>query len=360
MARQHISALTGIRGVAALWVMLHHLSTQYSFQGNMPTWLEYAASKGWLGVDLFFILSGFVISYVHQTDFEDGVRASSWKRFMILRFARVYPVHFVTTVSLIPIYLLASTFFNYQSPVEAFSVVKLVHSLTLTNGLGLPSSGGWNAPSWSVGAELFAYLVFPWLTWWIFARRMSVLTCVTGCIVILIFTTSIGWYLSEGERYFANKATTLLRITSEFSVGCLLYNIYKQVNNFSLWLLSLIASLLLLIMLVIDIPSKWDGLFLVAFSLLIIGLSEHRGLVARMLGNRCWVYLGEISYSIYLCHGIVFMVLNSLLPRLLPELHWWSLFITAPAYILSVWLISHYMYHYVEVRARTYIKNKWL
>ena len=170
MNRRQIKALTVLRGFAALWVLLHHIVNQYPLKGALPDWVEYVAMKGWLGVDLFFILSGFVISYVHQNDFREGITPAGWKRFMVLRFSRVYPVHVALTVALIPIYLIASNFFHYQSPADAFTLSKLFYSLSLTNGLGIPNSIGWNSPSWSVGSEAFVYLLFPFLTFFIFSR----------------------------------------------------------------------------------------------------------------------------------------------------------------------------------------------
>ena len=359
IARKQIRALTGIRGVVALWVMVHHLVTQYAIAGNAPDWLEAIAYKGWLGVDLFFILSGFVISYVHQKDFQEGVTVRSYWRFTVLRFARVYPVHFVTTVSLIPIYLFASHFFNYQSPVHAFTVSKLAYNLTLTNGLGIEGSVGLNAPSWSVGSEVFAYLLFPFLTF-IVMGRLPAWASLPGCLLIIVITTGIGWSLSDGERYIASWSVNLLRIASEFSIGCLLYNLYQQKQETDFWWLSVAATIALVIMVALGIPNRWDVLFIAAFALLIIGLAKDTGPVARVLSTRCLTYLGEISYSIYLCHGVIFMILNSTLPKILQPDNLVHASIAAVIYLSGVWLTSHLTYKLVEVKARRYILNSQL
>mgnify|MGYP000455462384 CR=1 FL=1 len=178
MTKSHLSALTGIRGLAASWVLIHHLLGQYPIQDNMPVWIEVFANNGWLGVDLFFILSGFVMSYIHQEDFHNKLTYSSYKRFLILRFARVYPVHCFITLSLIPIYLSAHYLFGYTSPINSFSLEKLLYALTLTNGVGFADSTGWNLPSWSVGSECFAYLMFPLATWAVFSKPMSIRVCI--------------------------------------------------------------------------------------------------------------------------------------------------------------------------------------
>ncbi len=182
MDKVRLDGLTGIRGFAALWVLLHHLVTQYPIINMVPPWIETIANKGWLGVDLFFILSGFVISYVHQKDFKERLSLNTYKRFMILRFARVYPVHIVTTLLLVPIYLAANSLFAYSSNLDAFSLQKLFHAITLTNGVGISNSVGWNAPSWSVSAECFVYLLFPIATWLIFSKKMKIFTCLLICL----------------------------------------------------------------------------------------------------------------------------------------------------------------------------------
>ena len=69
MCSKQINTLTGVRGIAALWVVVLHGANYTSASTLLPEWTSNLINKGWLGVDLFFILSGFVIAYVHQKDF---------------------------------------------------------------------------------------------------------------------------------------------------------------------------------------------------------------------------------------------------------------------------------------------------
>lgn len=360
MNRKHIKALTGVRGLAALWVLFHHLVSQYPLSGVLPEWAEHVAKKGWLGVDLFFLLSGFVISYVHQNDFKERITSGELKRFAVLRFARVYPVHFVTTVALIPIYLIGSNFFSYQSPADAFTLSKLFYSLSLTNGLGITDSVGWNSPSWSVGSEVFVYLLFPFLTYFIFAKKMSTLACLAGCIAILMITTSIGWHFSDGERYFASWEANILRVTSEFMIGCFLFNICKNNEKQSFWWLADIAFISILLLVIFKVPGQWDVLFIIAFAALVYGLFEDKGAVASQLGNRVWIYLGEISYSVYLCHAVIFMVLNSLFQKVFSTDIGLHIVAASLLYVAATWLVSHFMYYHLEIKARDRIKKAFL
>ncbi len=359
MKKEHINSLTGIRGIASLWVMLHHLIIQYPIKGSSPIWLQLIAEKGWLGVDIFFILSGTILSYVHQNDFHQEITLAKWKQFMISRFARIYPVHLLTTVTLIPIFLTATYFLHYQSPTNNFTLAKLLYSLSLTNGLGIPDSVGWNFPSWSVGSEIFAYLLFPFLTLFIFSRRISTLTCLASCISILTITTLVGWYFSNGQQYFPCWELNILRVTSEFIIGCFLFKIYQR-NKKGKWWIGEASLISITLLIILNISNRWDVLFIVSFATLIFGLLEDRGITAQILGSRFFIYLGQISYSTYLCHGIVFMVLNSLFQKIFSEGSTRDIIIASVIYILATWSVSHFMYYKVEKKSRTYIKNRFL
>ena len=161
MAKQ-IGALTGIRGLAAIWVALLHASSYVLLDNALSSSVVNIIKRGWLGVDLFFVLSGFVISYVHQSDFARlGVK--EYARFLKLRLARIYPAHLVSTLLLIPMVLGAMFFspYHFSDEVqESYSVEKLGYSLALLNGWGFPNSIGWNIPSWSVGSEWCAEGIF--------------------------------------------------------------------------------------------------------------------------------------------------------------------------------------------------------
>src|SRR3977135_1159967 len=92
MAREKIDSLTGLRGIAALWVALYHGVGALPIEGAIPAVVRNIVGCGWLAVDLFFVLSGYVISYVHQRDFV-RVTPSEYLRFLKLRIARIYPAH---------------------------------------------------------------------------------------------------------------------------------------------------------------------------------------------------------------------------------------------------------------------------
>ena len=358
MVKKHIDALTGIRGIAALWVLLHHLVTQYPLEGKLPHWVTNIADKGWLGVDLFFLLSGFVIAYVHHNDFSHRLSFSSWRRFMWLRIARIYPVHLVTTLALVPIFLLASTLFNYHSPADAFSLSKLLFSISLTNGFGVENSVGWNAPSWSVSSEFFAYLCFPFLAALLFRASLSMLQCFAIMATVFALTISLGWGLTDKQSYFAGWQFVLLRVLSEFLVGMLIFRLYQITKVTTLLPMAVVALSIIAFMALLNTHSRWDWVMIMAFGLLLFSLTDNSHFASRWLSGSVAVYLGKISYSVYLCHGVVFMVLNSAFGRLLPDWSGVALSVPIVAYIGVSIFAAHITYTFIEVPAQAWLKQR--
>ena len=117
-------------------------------------------------------------------------------------------------------FFFASTLFNYHSPADAFSLSKLLFSMSLTNGFGFENSVGWNAPSWSVSSEFFAYLCFPFLAALLFRASLSMLQCFAIMAAVFALTISLGWGLTDRQSYFAGWQFVLLRVLRNFWSAC--------------------------------------------------------------------------------------------------------------------------------------------
>ena len=100
---QAIPSLTGIRGIAALWVMLFHIGQGIPGYSLLP-WLTGSSfiESGFRGVDLFFILSGFIMMHVHAQDFTVLRRRTLWD-FMIMRCIRIYPAHLIALLLILTV-----------------------------------------------------------------------------------------------------------------------------------------------------------------------------------------------------------------------------------------------------------------
>ena len=363
MAR-HIDSLTGVRGVAAVWVALLHGSRYAPIEPVLGRAASNWVSSGWLGVDLFFVLSGFVISYVHQRDFERLDGATCW-RFLKLRLARIYPAHAAATLVLVPIVLSASWLSLYAFTPETraeYTGPKLFYSLTLLNGWGIPDSVGWNTPSWSVRSEWFAYLVFPLVA--IVLNRMTSPLAHAG-LVVAIFAGMMGLSLvaQGGQTYMPGVSLTLLRVGSEFLIGCALFNIHRHLRaGLAFDTLALAATAATVVLGVAALPHFFDFLMIMAFAVLILGLSLARGPAAALFSTAPSVYLGRISYSVYLVHSTVLMVVNQVLQRVLPGglADGAFLAVFALVYVGGFLAAGHLLYAFVEEPARSYLRRTWV
>jgi len=364
MAKQHIDSLTGVRGVAAIWVALLHGSRYVEIEPVLGRAVTNWVTSGWLGVDLFFVLSGFVISYVHQVDFTSLEGARIW-RFLKLRLSRIYPAHLVATLVLVPIVLSATWFGLYEFTPETraeYTWPKLFYSVTLLNGWGFPDSVGWNTPSWSVGSEWFAYLIFPLLA--LGLNRVSS-ALAHGAIILGVFAGMIALSLAvqDGRTYMPGLSLTLVRVGSGFLIGCAVYNIHRRLRAGPAFdALALAALAAIVILGAAGLPHFYDFGMIAAFAALILGLSLASGPAATLFSSGSATYLGRISYSIYLVHTTVLMVVNQVLQRLLPAdvgagTH---LAVFAFAYFGGFLVAGHLLYAWVEEPARSWLRRNWV
>src|ERR1043165_7460847 len=149
--RSFIPALTGIRGIGAVWVVIYHL-----FPGDLPV-----IGLGYQGVDLFFILSGFVLTLVHTKDFDGGYALSKYIRFLMLRLVRIYPLHItVLIVFAVAVLVLPGFAQRYEHP-DHFGISQFITTALLVQNWRMGNVSLWNGPSWSLSAEWLGYIFFP-------------------------------------------------------------------------------------------------------------------------------------------------------------------------------------------------------
>ena len=150
-----ISALTALRFFAAFVVVIFHMA-DYSFKGLLGGPLE----KGHLAVDLFFILSGFILAHIYGAAFAE--KGYSKRAFFVARFARIYPGHLtMMIVFLLYVIILGSIGFPYNP--ERYRPQSFLWHVTLLDAWGLDRELSWNIPAWSISAEFFAYTMFPFI-----------------------------------------------------------------------------------------------------------------------------------------------------------------------------------------------------
>ncbi|HEY3729884.1 MAG TPA: acyltransferase [Steroidobacteraceae bacterium] len=309
-ARVQIRNLTGIRGIAALWVALYHFQAT-AVVVTLP--LGPIVGGGAIGVDIFFVLSGFILALTYAPRFALRVSAFSlYYKFIARRFARIYPLHLATFLLILLFWGVAvRAGYDFQGAVQN-DLLSALCNLFMVHAWGLLRELGWNSPSWSVSAEWFAYLaVFPCcvllLRHWSIGRVLGLSMALWVAFVAYVFVVH-GGQLAEVNTDGA------LRIVPEFIGG---YAVYRIVNDRPRRRrgLALICAALAGLATVLLMPAALP-LLLPAVLLMMAGLYDGGRWVDSLFGNRVIVWLGEISYSIYMLHVFVLIAANQLVRRL--------------------------------------------
>ena len=358
----YIQSLTPLRGIAALWVVIYHFSMQ-DFPGLQPDNLTLAIGKGYLAVDLFFMLSGFVITHVYHDAFARAGHAGYWE-FLKARIARLYPLHlailalFVATALVRRAVDYAATGSFEALPVEgARSLGAIAANIAMLQGIKA-SELSWNYPAWSISLEFLAYLAFPILLPVIWRRGRIGKTLIGLGLATLLLT--FAWYTGDDFNQW-NGPQALLRCLPEFLIGTLLYAIYRDgiiaralaANSTALVLLGLVAYGLH--------RGAPDLAMVMLFAILILALVSNHGIVAQALNISPLVWLGNVSYALYLIHGFVQYAAAEALPMLQDGV-WQGLnatqSLTAMGLMVAICLIlAHLCHHGIEVPGRRHCRK---
>ena len=300
-----LRALTTLRFFAALWVVLYtawpHLDV-----GFTPV----AVSKGYLGVETFFVLSGFILSHVYLE--AAGEKRFRYGGFLWARLARVYPLHLVTLFGMIGLGL-AAGMAGLAIDGSLTDWRALPANLTLTHAWGLAPSSAFNHPSWSISAEWAAYLSFPafaFVAWRLRDRPVlaTVLAAVFALGLYAAFEPLAGYSLTEATfRWGA------LRIVPCFALGCALYLVHRRGGVPFAGPVALVSGLAVVASASLGL---WDAVTVLAAGGLILGLGSLDNARAGVLGSKPGVYLGEISYSIYMVCAPVLLLTTNVAARL--------------------------------------------
>ena len=332
-----IRQLTGIRFVAAAWVLLYHLQGPLNALGLLaiPV-LPDVMRVGRLGVDLFFALSGFILTHTYLTRLGPRLSGRKTIEFWWLRLARVYPVHLVMlVVAGLAVFVQAKVTGEALNR-DWLNPIDFGKNLLLVQEWGPSPQRGWNFVAWSLSMEWLAYLIFPLLILliWVFYRRVSTAVLVIAWVVVLIPVIVYG--LKTSDAYYTDNWGSTYRILCEFTAGAITYlivrrflpdaaadpkpRIQKLASTLSIVLpLVVIAGAVFLGNLPAAQPPTTNlsadsealppyfHLLLVPFLIAWIGaLALSRRGLARTLSTRTMVLGGFISYSLYMTHLVWF------------------------------------------------------
>jgi peptidoglycan/LPS O-acetylase OafA/YrhL len=298
--RETIASLTGIRGAAAWWVALYHYA---DYLPPAPMTVVRFLNMGYLAVDLFFVLSGFIISYSYLGHFRTVSRGEVMQ-FLGTRLARIYPLHLAVLllylVNPIAIAVAATAGIDWHR----YDIGYYVMSLFLVQNWGFTGLIAWNVPAWSISTEWFAYLIFPILV--IVARRVLLSPWIALALIALLLLGLALRHSATGEGLGADiPHTGLFRCVVEFSVGILVHHIWTHWRQAGAawWLALLVAVMCVAGHVLLDLPDYWT--MPLAWTGLIYALATNAGTLSAVLSIRPLAYLGTISYSTYMVHYFV-------------------------------------------------------
>lgn len=289
-------ALDSLRGLAACIVVCFHMPSS----GHVWGWR--LVQHGFLAVDLFFVLSGFVISASYGRRLAQGFPPL---RFLLLRLGRVYPLHLFVLGLFVAWELARLTFalpgFRYDGPFTGESDPSglMPHLLLVQSWTGGET---WNKPSWSIGAEYWTYVAFAIgvlaIGWRARLLPLALLLMVPASIVRLGYlaiphglSDAIGCAFSFGGGMIAH----MIWVAAE-SDG--------RVRAIGRWPATAIelATAALVLVLAMLFGGKLSPAMTPAFVLAVTVFSFEQGLISRALRSAPLLLVGELSYSIYMIH----------------------------------------------------------
>jgi peptidoglycan/LPS O-acetylase OafA/YrhL len=301
ISKPFMPGLTGVRGFSAVWVILYHL---YLFSGYFQLDIfNYNLIKyGWAGVDLFFILSGFVLMHVHSDDFLKKITLPSVVKFLKLRVFRIYPVSTaVLGLILLTVLLIPGLAAWYRSVhhAEDFTTIAFFKTLFLAVRWVPPFKGDWNGPVWSLSVEFLGYFLFPFLAFFIIRIRSTFLI-ICAVLASLVFPTAV-FFLRHLEMENNVGTLSLVRVFGFFSCGLVLYRFWEVFPRVSRFLSMSLMPLIVLgstIAILFNLP--W--LFPFIFTILIYSIAVNATSTRAIFSNPFAMYIGKLSFPLYLCH----------------------------------------------------------
>ena len=298
---EEIRALTSLRGIAALTVVLQHFSA--TAQTDCAGWMPSIVPHGYMAVDFFFVLSGFIMAYTYLPSFEaEGLKA--YVPFLLKRVARIFPLGLAVLVIILALGAIASIwsksdlFLNGRA-VDAGLITSVI--INVLHLQGFCNIYNLNDPSWSVSMELAAYVLFPVLLLVFFRAPFVVAAiCLLGGTTVLVSTALATSRLSLAIRSVPFDIT---RCLTEFSYGLLTYRCFICKRRLAVlgtdlgtWSITAVSVAFLFL--------RLDLLVMFTFPFLVLAWSWNHHRARDVLSSEIPYYLGQISFSIYLVHHL--------------------------------------------------------
>lgn len=354
MATLEIKSFTGLRGVASLYVVILHYYQyiEYYLKHNggskLNEHLTAFCMHGYLAVDVFFILSAFVITLSSKKYFDKSFEFSNYKMFMQKRWIRIYPAYIIIAI------------YGYVI-VENFSrTPNFILSLTLLNLLfGLSHILG---HLWSLSAEWITYLLYPVFYKFSMLKESKYWKYVLVSLgLIVLYLVGLVW----NKRIFADYMLevfqgypSLFRCFGDYLIGMGAYLAYREnkYNKLTSHLSSIVISVLILIALFVP---KADLLVVLLCSILLLNICTDKSLVAKLLASKVIYFLGLISYPLYLINSLVFLEFDRIHVVLMDYFDLNNIYLLGIAFIAICVLLATIFTFYIESPIISFLNSRF-
>lgn len=327
-----IKSHTGLRGIAALMVVIYHYLAVFPVSVNFDNHTQ-IFSRGYLWVDLFFMLSGFILSHVYGVS--SGCDIKAFKSFLVARFARIYPLHISTLLFLVCWQIFLPYVSNQKPEIGGYDTFWL--NILNVHAWGMLKAFDWNFPSWSISVEFAAYLSFPVISFFCIRNRR---------VTFIILGLTVLFPILIGRTHW--EQTALLHGLPMFFIGIMLFHFQPIITKVSLSLLQSAVTCCLIAALHFGAS---DVLIFPLFAGLIHATRIDTGPIAKLLTFSVFQSLGNWSYSIYLLHIPVRIITAVAGPKVLPTM---ALFPVSVALTLIGGVLS---FHFFEMPMRRYLRQ---
>ncbi len=376
MSKDYISQLTGVRIFLTIMVVISNMvlfkdvDPGFVRESNWFVFNMFASAP--IRVDIFFMLTGFLLFYVYRTKFSEEITYKSYTKFFLIRLARIYPVHLLTLVIIGIFYL-----FGIWQSIGDSSVERVTRggnwflNLTLLNAWGISEQNvSWNGPAWSISAEFFNYILFPVVAILIVNIKRFKVQIVSVLGVLLVYEYLQFTVIQDLNTYKGTPA--LFRAFVGMVLGMLLAQIYisKKLENWP-WdsialamIFALTVSMVLLTMHLYDVKERPPTylFFYMPLPILVMAIASSKHYMKSFFSLPFLVYLGNLSFCIYMLHQPVtrlfYYAFNEYYEKMVAEQNNWIIGANLCVVLLTIILISAVVYRYIEVPLRTWLKNK--
>ena len=302
-----------LRGLAALWIVLYHARFLPSPQPGVPLWASIFVDVGGMAVMLFFVISAFSLMYTYPSRLKSRRPKLD---FYLHRFFRIAPLFYVVLF----FYLLWDKIqLNFEHP-----VVSIISNLTFTYNLfpGQQTAIVW--AGWTIGVEIFFYLIFPYVFHYCKSLIKSIHFLLVTLIVANLSKRLLAYFVHEPSQLAIYQQWFFLRYLPVFAIGVVVFRVWssQKLSLISQKFKSSIGYLFILtsILLLISRPTELSGILgdplylqAFAFAFLVIGLFMNP---IRIFVNRILDWYGKLSYSVYLLQPIIIWHMRHLTSRI--------------------------------------------